>query len=147
MLCVYKGTWPNFIELLSTTICLAWNFCLDMKNRITNKISICCVLLVTGIQLLFAYPENHFEIWLLTLFLYQGKNFMLRKISLSCPSGVSSTLLRVKVNLFHSFLVKLEQTSLSIELKVAVFHSKKRLSAVMQEWYDGQYEWFFTLLQ
>ena len=43
----------NFIELLSAQICLAWSFFLD-KNRITNQISICCRLLVTGIQLLFA---------------------------------------------------------------------------------------------
>ena len=35
---------PNFIELLSTKICLAWNFFLD-KNRIANQISICCMLL------------------------------------------------------------------------------------------------------
>ena len=63
---------PNFIELLSTKICLAWNFFLD-KNRITNQISICCILLVTGIQLLFAYPENHVEIWLVILFLSRKK--------------------------------------------------------------------------
>ena len=30
------GPGPNFIELLSTKICLAWNFCLD-KNRATNQ--------------------------------------------------------------------------------------------------------------
>ena len=52
---------PNFKK--SKKICLAWKFFLD-KNRITNKISICCILLVTGIQLLFAHPENHVEIWL-----------------------------------------------------------------------------------
>ena len=50
---VPRSPWLNFIELLSTTICLAWNFFLD-KNRITNKTSICCILLVTGIQLMFA---------------------------------------------------------------------------------------------
>ena len=44
---------PNFIELLF----------LD-KNRITNQISICCILLVTGIQLLCAHTENHVGIWL-----------------------------------------------------------------------------------
>ena len=54
---------PNFIEVLRTKICLAGNFFLD-KNRITNPFSICYVLLVTGIQLLFAYLENHVEIWL-----------------------------------------------------------------------------------
>ena len=41
-------TGPNFIELLSTTICLAWNSFLD-KNRISNQISSCWILLVTGI--------------------------------------------------------------------------------------------------
>ena len=51
---------PYFTELLSTTS-LARNFFLD-KNRIPNQISICCILLVTGMQLLFAYPENHLEI-------------------------------------------------------------------------------------
>ena len=32
------------------------------KNRITNQISICCILLVTSIQLLFGYPDNYMEI-------------------------------------------------------------------------------------
>ena len=63
---------PNFIELLSTKICLAWNFFLD-KNRITNTISIWWILPVTGIQLLLAYPENHMEIWLENLFLLGQK--------------------------------------------------------------------------
>ena len=53
-------------------MCLAWNFFLD-KNRITNQILICCKLLVTGIQLLFAYPENHMEIWLVIMFLSRQK--------------------------------------------------------------------------
>ena len=66
----YAG--PNFIELLRTKICLAWNFFLG-KNKITNKISICCILLASGIQLLFAYPENHVEIWLVILFLSRQK--------------------------------------------------------------------------
>ena len=60
------------MELLSTKICLAWNFFLD-KNRITNQISIGCILLVTGIQLLFAYPKNHVEIRLVGLFLSRKK--------------------------------------------------------------------------
>ena len=63
---------PNFIELLNTQICLAWNFFRD-KNRITNQISICCMLLVTGIQLLVAYPENHVKILLVILFLSKQK--------------------------------------------------------------------------
>ena len=50
---------PNFIELLrlSTKICLARHFFLD-KNRITNQILMFCIMFVTGIQQLFAYPEN-----------------------------------------------------------------------------------------
>ena len=47
---------PNFIELLSTN-----NYLLSMK------------FLVTGIQLLFAYPENQVEIWLVILFLSRKK--------------------------------------------------------------------------
>ena len=31
------------------------------------------LLLVTGIQLLFAYPKNHMEIWLVILFLLRKK--------------------------------------------------------------------------
>ena len=57
---------PNFIELLSRRICLAWNFFLG-KNRFTNQIYICCILLITGVQLLFAYPVNHMDIWLVML--------------------------------------------------------------------------------
>ena len=52
--------------------CLAWNFFRD-KNRITNQISICCILIVTGNQLLFAYPENHVETWWVFLFLSRKK--------------------------------------------------------------------------
>ena len=61
------------IELLSTTICLAQNFYLD-KNRITNQISVCCILLNTDVQrLLFAYPENNVGIWLVIMFLSRKK--------------------------------------------------------------------------
>ena len=35
-------------------------------------------MLVTGIQLLFDYPENHMEIWFVICF-YQGRHFMLSK--------------------------------------------------------------------
>ena len=46
---------------------------------VTNQSSICCMLLVTGIQLLFAYPENHVEIWLVILFsswnIFHAKQF------------------------------------------------------------------------
>ena len=46
--------WPgsNYIELLSKTICLAWNFFHDDKNRITNQTSIFIASFVAGIQLL-----------------------------------------------------------------------------------------------
>ena len=40
---------------------------------ITNQISICCILLDTGIQVLFVYPENHVAIWLVNLFLSMKK--------------------------------------------------------------------------
>ena len=36
---------------------------------ITNQISIACISLITGVQLLFAYPENHVETCLVILFL------------------------------------------------------------------------------
>ena len=65
--CFLLHAGPNFIET-----CLAWNFFLD-KNRITTQNSICCILLVTRIQLSFAYPENHVEIWLVILFLSRRK--------------------------------------------------------------------------
>ena len=71
VICV-PATKPNYIELLSTKMCLAWNFFLD-KNKITNQIFMCCILLVTGIQLLFAHPKNHVEICLLILFLSRQK--------------------------------------------------------------------------
>ena len=63
---------PNFIKPVSTKICLAWNFFLD-KNKITHQILICCIFLFTAIQLLFAYPENLVEIWLVILFLLRKK--------------------------------------------------------------------------
>ena len=44
-----------------------------ITNRITNQISICCILLVTDNQLLLAYPENQVNIWLVTLFLLRNK--------------------------------------------------------------------------
>ena len=72
----YPGT--NFIELLSSTICLASNFSLD-KNRMTYQTSICCILLVTGIQLLFVHTENHVEIWSAILFL-SGQTFHAKQI-------------------------------------------------------------------
>ena len=83
-------TGPNFIELLSTKICLAWNLFLD-KSRITNKVSICCIFLVTGIQLLFAYPENHLEIWWVILLLsrkkFHAKQFCVLSSSMKLGPG------------------------------------------------------------
>ena len=56
-----------------------------------NKIN-CCILLVTGIQLLFAYPENPIEIWLVILFLSRkkchAKHFFVLSISMKlCPGN------------------------------------------------------------
>ena len=65
----YVKSGPTFIELLSNKICLARSFFLD-KKRITNQMFIFCILLVTGFQLLFAYPENHAEIWLVHVILF-----------------------------------------------------------------------------
>ena len=42
---------------------------LPWKKNSTNQISICCILRVTGVQQLSAYPEDHVEIWLVILFL------------------------------------------------------------------------------
>ena len=83
---------PNFIELLSTKICSALNFFLD-KNRITNQISVFCILLGTGIQLSFDYPENHVEIWLVILFLsrkkfHSGQIFVLSSFMKFGPGGL-----------------------------------------------------------
>ena len=70
------------------------------------------------------------------------------KISFPCPSGVSFILLRLKVNLCHSLWVKLDWTSLSIELKVPVFHSKKSCLPYgsLQEWWRTKRFFSFTLL-
>ena len=88
--CCFPKTWPNFIELLSTKICSALNFFLD-KNRITNQIPICCILLVTGTQLLFTYPENHVEIWSVILFLsrekFHAKQIVMLSSSMKLGSG------------------------------------------------------------
>ena len=75
------------MELLSKNICLAWTLFLD-ENRITNQISICCILLFTGIQLLFAYPENHVEICFVILFLWL-KKFHAKRIVGPCLEDVS----------------------------------------------------------
>ena len=80
---------PNFIELLSTKVCLAWNFFL-CKNRITNRTFILLHCLVTGIQM-YAYLENHVEIWLEILFLtrqtFHAKQFFVLSSSMKLDPG------------------------------------------------------------
>ena len=53
--------------------------CFPDKIKITSQTSIYHKVLVTGIQLLFAYPENHMEIWLENLFLSR-KKFLAKRI-------------------------------------------------------------------
>ena len=55
----YEWSRPNFIE---------HDISFLIKKQ-DYKISCCCILLVIGIHLLFAYPENLVEIWLVILFL------------------------------------------------------------------------------
>ena len=50
-----------------------------IKTGLPKTNSICCILLDTGIQLLFARPENHREFWLVILFL-SGKKFHANQI-------------------------------------------------------------------
>ena len=73
----------KFLILLSTQCpisqsCYAHKFAQHeisslIKIRITNQISICCMLLLIYIQLLFACPENHVGIWLAFLLLSREK--------------------------------------------------------------------------
>ena len=105
-----KHTRPNFTELLSTKICLSWNFFLD-KNRITNQIHICWILLVTGSQLLIAYPENHVKIWLVILFLLR-KKFHAQRIC------VLSSSLKMGPGLWgYLHVINLKQTNMTNENK------------------------------
>ena len=66
---------PNFIEMLSTTICLAWNFFLD-KNWITNQFPFVayCLWLIFSCSLLILKITWTFG-WKFCF--YQGKNVML----------------------------------------------------------------------
>ena len=70
----------------------------------------CCILLVTGILLLLAYPENHVEIWLVILFLSR-KKFNATQI---CVLNSSMKLLGpvCLVSLFVVCLSRLAPTSL-----------------------------------
>ena len=56
----WKTPGPNFIELLSTKICLAWNF---------HLLHIACY----WYSAVFAYPDSHVENWLVILFLSRQK--------------------------------------------------------------------------
>ena len=57
--------------------------------------SIFCMLFVTGIQLLFAYLENHVDIWLVILFLirkkFHAKQIFLLSISMKLGLGPHHT--------------------------------------------------------
>ena len=64
------GTGSNFIELLSTKICLAWNVCLD-KNRISQPNFY--VIFKISIQQLNTRKCNKMEIQLVILFLSRKK--------------------------------------------------------------------------
>ena len=63
---------PNFIELLSTTICLAWNFFLD-ENRITNQISTWFSGWANNSWTPVTRSIQQIEIWLVILFLPRKK--------------------------------------------------------------------------
>ena len=61
---------PNFMELLRTQICLVWQLFFWYKKDDQPNLNL---LHLTGIQLLFAYPENHVEIRLVIPFLSRTK--------------------------------------------------------------------------
>ena len=107
----------NFIELLSTTNCLAWNFVIDKNSRNTNKISICWILLVTGNQLLFAYPKNHVEMWVVILF-WARQTFHAKQIfvlSSSMKLGQDYHLVYLNIIMHNNIPVKLSTQSSSRE--------------------------------
>ena len=97
----------NFIELLSTKICSARNFFLD-ENRIANQVFTCCILLVTGFHLLFAYPENHVDILLVILFLstekFPAKQFFMLSSSMKLGPGLNNV---CKLNHSNEHLISL----------------------------------------
>ena len=66
---------PKSIELLSTKSCLAWHFFIDKKRDYQPNFYLLHVTsyTCTCMQLLFACPENHVEIWLVFLFLSREK--------------------------------------------------------------------------
>ena len=75
----------------------------------------CCIFLVTGIQLLFAYPENHVEIWLVILFLsrekFLAKQIFVLSISIKLGPGIRSSLVPISVTWSHNMTNKLEHIS------------------------------------
>ncbi len=62
----------------------------------------CCILLVTGSQLLFAYPENHVEIWLVILFLsrkkFHAKQIVVLSSSMKLGPGIPLVIMPRKTN-------------------------------------------------
>ena len=111
---VYMGS--SILNRLPAKICLelygfqtrkfaskqAWNFFLD-KNRITNKTFICCILLVSGIQLLFAFPENQVQIWLVILgFFFKAKFHARQILVLSSPMKMGPDGNFLTISLLHN---------------------------------------------
>ena len=66
---------------------------LSMKNFFL-EISIWCILIVTGIQLLFAYPKKQVDIWLVILFLsrqkFHAKQIFVLSSSMKLGSGLDA---------------------------------------------------------
>ena len=77
--------------------------CLPWSNRITNLILICCILLVTGIQLMFAYPGNHVKIWLVILFLSRQKCYAKQMFVLSSSMKLGPDVHFLSSLLLYSF--------------------------------------------
>ena len=68
-----KPSGPNFIELLSTKTCLAWNFFLD-KNMIPTKFPFVAYFLLLVFSCWFLQTENHLEDWLVILFFARAES-------------------------------------------------------------------------
>ena len=70
---------------------------LSMKNFFL-EISIWCILIVTGIQLLFAYPKKQVDIWLVILFLsrqkFHAKQIFVLSSSMKLGSGLDAWVLK-----------------------------------------------------
>ena len=70
--CLLRYSGANFIELLSTKICLAWNFCLN-KNRINSQISTWFSRWANNSWIPVTSNMQQMEIWLVILFLSRKK--------------------------------------------------------------------------